>query len=250
MPKIWRLVDSGIVRPAESAALDEAILEAHVQGAVLGTLHFYRRAVPTVSIGYFQKAADSVDLIECQRRGVSIVMRKSGGSAIYTDTGQLIYGLVNDGCDVPQGKSAFCTISERLARAISSFGIDARFRRPNDVEVGGRKISGNAQLIRKGSLLQHGTVIVDTDLATMDAVLKVSPAKAQKTARPSDRVTSMRLLLGHAPHMSFVKSSIVKEVSKMLDAEFKQGDLTDGELKRVKRLVAERYSRDDWNLKL
>src|SRR3990170_1419224 len=119
MPRRWRLVDSGLVPPAESAALDEAILEAHVQGAVPGTLHFYRRSLPTVSIGYFQKVADSVDLPECQRRGVSIVRRKSGGSSIYTDSGQLIYGLIIDGCDVPKDESAFCVICEALSRALS-----------------------------------------------------------------------------------------------------------------------------------
>jgi lipoate-protein ligase A len=250
MPRRWRLVDSGLVPSAESAALDEAILEAHVQGAVPGTLHFYRRSVPTVSIGYFQKVADSVDLLECQRRGVSIVRRKSGGSSIYTDSGQLIYGLVIDGRDVPEGESAFSIICEAIARALSSFGVDARYRPPNDVEVGGRKLSGNAQLMRKGSVLQHGTVIVDTDLATMDAVLKLAPVKDRKVAKPSDRVTTLKSLLGRVPYMVSIKNSIAKEISETLDAEFKQDDLTDGERGHVKRLVAERYSRDGWNMKL
>jgi len=250
MLRSWRLVDSGFVSPAESAALDEAILEAHVQGAVPGTLHFYRRSVPTVSIGYFQKAADSVDLLECKRRGVSVVRRKSGGSSIYTDPGQLIYGLVIDGCDVPEDKSAFCAICEALARALSSFGVDALYRPPNDVEVGGRKLSGNAQLVRKGSLLQHGTVLVDTDLATMDAVLRLAPTKDRSVAKPSDRVTTLKSLLGRAPYMGSVKSSIVKEISEMLNADFKKGELSDAERNHVKKLVAERYSKEEWNMKL
>lgn len=250
MPRIWRLVDSGLVPPAESAALDEAILEAHVRGEVPSTLHFYRRSVPTVSIGYFQKVGESVNLLECQRRGVSIVRRKSGGSSIYTDPGQLIYGLVIDGCDVQEDKSAFCVICEALAHALSTFGVDARYRPPNDVEVGGRKVSGNAQLLRRGSMLQHGTVLVDTDLETMDAVLKPSPAKNRAMTKPSDRVTTLKSLLGHAPHMASVKGGIVSAVSETLDAEFKQSDLTESELKHVKALVMERYSRDDWNMKL
>ncbi len=249
MPRRWRLVDSGIVKPAESAALDEAILEAHVQGEVPGTLHFYRRSVPTVSIGYFQKVSDSIDLLECQRWGVSVVRRKSGGSSIYTDSGQLIYGLVVDGCDVPDDKSAFCTICEAIARAISSFGVDARYRPPNDVEVAGRKLSGNAQLIRKGSLLQHGTVIVDTDIAIMDAVLKSSPGKDKGVTKPSDRVTTLKSLLGHAPYMGTVKDRIAGEISKSLDAEFVEAEMTSDERDHVKKLVAERYSRDEWNMK-
>jgi lipoate-protein ligase A len=250
MPRKWRLVDSGIVSPAESAALDEAILEAHVQGSVPSTLHFYRRSVPTVSIGYFQKVADTVDLLECQRRGVSIVRRKSGGSSIYTDSGQLIYGLVIGGGDVPEDKGAFSVICEALARALSSFGVDARYRTPNDVEVGGRKISGNAQLMRRGSVLQHGTVIVDTDLATMDAVLKLAPAKDRNVTKPSDRVTTMKSFLGHAPYMESVKTSIAKEISETFNAEFAKGEMTEAERGYVKKLVEERYSKDEWNMRL
>src|SRR4030066_2309344 len=94
MPEQWRLVDSGLVPPPESVALDEAILEAPMPGLVPDSLHFYRRSTPMTSGGYFQRIEESVDLEECRRRGIAIVRRKSGGSSIYTDQGQLIYGLV------------------------------------------------------------------------------------------------------------------------------------------------------------
>ncbi len=244
----WRLVDSGLVSPAESAAIDEAILEAHSSGAVPNTLHFYRRHTPTVSIGYFQKVSESVDLDECRRRGVALVRRRSGGSSIYTDPGQLIYGLVVGDDDVPDELAeSFKLICTAIARAVSSFGVDAVYRPLNDVEVGGRKISGNGQLRRRGSVLQHGTVIVDTDIANMDSVLRAP--KRSGIRRPSERVTTLASLLGRAPDMDLVKGAIAFEFGETFGAEFKASGLTRAESSLVERLVRERYGTDDWNLK-
>jgi lipoate-protein ligase A len=250
MPKMWRLVDSGLVSPPESAALDDAMLEAHIAGVVPSTLHYYVRARPTVSVGYFQKISESVDSAEVSKRGVAIVRRKSGGSSIYTDTGQLIYGLVVHESELLSGMSeSFRVICSAIARAVSSFGLDARYRPMNDVEVNGRKISGNAQLRRKGSVLQHGTVIIRTDLDAMDAVLRVDKSKNPSQSRPSERVANLTSLLGKAVSIDDVKERMTSEFSKTFEVHFENGDLSESERAIVDRLVAERYSRKEWNLK-
>ena len=250
MPNMWRLVDSGLVSPPESAALDDAMLEAHIAGEVPNTLHFYVRSQPTISVGYFQKISESVDAAEATKRGVAIVRRKSGGSSIFTDQGQLIYGLVVHESELPSGRSgSFGIICSAIARAIGSFGLDARYRPMNDVEIDGRKISGNAQLRRKGSVLQHGTVIIHTDLEAMDAVLKADKSKSASLSKPSDRVASLSSLLGKAVSMDEVKRRIVSEFSKTFDVRFEKGTLTDSERSILSRLVKEHYSRKEWNLK-
>ena len=250
MPSEWRLVDSGVVEPPESAALDEAILDAHSKGEAPNTLHLYRRSVPTISLGYFQKAAEVVDLDECARRGVALIRRKSGGSAIYTDSGQLIYGLVVSEGDLPGGRSeSFRTICSAIAKAISLFGVDARFRPPNDVEVDERKVSGNAQLVRKGSVLQHGTILVDTDVENMAAVLRVDRSKSQTLTRASDRVATLSSILGHPPEMQDVKDNLVREIGAAFGSEFVRQPLSSEEKESVRSLADERYSRRDWNFR-
>jgi len=244
-------VDSGLVSPPESAALDDAILEAHIAGVVPSTLHYYVRARPTISVGYFQKVSESVDAAEASRRGVAIVRRKSGGSSIFTDSGQLIYALAVHESELPSGMSdSFLVICSAIARALSSFGLDARYRPMNDVEVDGRKISGNAQLRRKGSVLQHGTVIVQTDLDAMDAVLKIDRSKHPSPSRPSDRVANLSSLLGRAVSIDDVKERMTSEFSKTFQVRLEKGILTESEREIVDRLVAERYSRKEWNLKV
>jgi lipoate-protein ligase A len=247
---VWRLIDSGFVPPPLSAALDEAILEAHVDGEVPNTLHFYRRSVPTISVGYFQKIAETVDVSECSRRGVSIVRRMSGGSSIYTDQGQLIYGLVVHDADLLGSREeSFRIVCTALAEAISSFGVRAEHKPVNDVEVEGKKVSGNAQLRRRGSVLQHGTVLVDTDLSAMDSVLRVSPSNQRRIARPSQRVTTLARLLGTAPDMDILKSRLTAGLARAFGVEFVPGNLSEREVVLVARLVEERYGRRDWNMK-
>jgi len=244
----WRLVDSGLVSPPESAAIDEAILEAHVAGRVPNTLHFYRRGVPTISLGYFQKVSDSVNLQECERRGVAIVRRRSGGSSIFTDSGQLIYGLVVHEADLPSDRAeSFRKICTAIAKAVETFGVDAVYRPLNDVEVAGKKISGNAQLRRKGSVLQHGTVVVDTDLALMDAVLKVPGTGTVR--KPSERMTTLASLLGEVPDIEIVTGALTFELGLAFETRFAASPLTPLERSLVRKLVRERYSRDEWNMK-
>lgn len=246
MRDTWRLIDSGPVPPPESVAIDEAVLDAHSRGSVPDTLHFYSRSSPTVSVGYFQRVAESVDPEACARLGVSVVRRGSGGSSIYTDRGQLIYALVLRSDELPATPEAsFGLVCGAIARALSAFGLDARHRPVNDVEVGGRKVSGSAQLRRKGSVLVHGTVVVDTDMAVMDSVLR--PARGP---RPSERVTTLAALLGRAPPMEDVKGALRESFSASLGAVFEEGSLTTGEKDHVERAVRERYSRVEWNLRL
>ena len=236
--------------PPESAALDEAILEAHIGGLVPNTLHFYRRDRPTISIGYFQKVVESIDIAECERREVALVRRKSGGSSIYTDPGQLIYSLVLHEEDLPEDRSeSFRLICNAIAKALGTFGVDAVYRPLNDVEVDGKKISGNAQLRRKGSVLQHGTIVVDTDLAQADSVLRVLKIARGVGVRPSTRVTTLASLTGSVPDMELVKGSLVFAFGEAFDADFVAGPLSDIEQALVRKLVRERYSRREWTLK-
>ncbi len=251
MSDSWRLVDSGLVRPPESAAMDEAILEAHSEGLVGNTLHYYRRSQPTVSLGYFQKVQEAVNLEECDRRGVALVRRKSGGSSIYTDPGQLIYGLVVKESDLPgEHAEAFRVVCSALARAISSFGVIASYRPMNDVEINGRKVSGNAQLRRKGSVLVHGTVLIETDLGTMDAVLRPRAVEEGSALKPSERVTTLAsLMAGVPPTVLEMKTAFASEISREFDVALDGSSLSAREKVLVSEFVRDRYGNREWTFR-
>ncbi len=249
MPEQWRLVDSGLVEAAESAAIDEAILEAHASEIVPNTLHYYIRSEPTVSVGYFQRLSESVDILACESLGVKVVRRKSGGSSIYTDRGQLIYGLIVGERDLPEDRTeSFRKVCTAIARAISSFGAKAEYRPMNDIEISGKKVSGNAQLRRKGSVLQHGTIILSTDLEAMDRVLNIKEDR-RSISKPSERVVALCSVVHPPPSIEELKARVTFEIAREFGIEFVRGSLTARERASVRSLVECRYSRREWNEK-
>ena len=242
----WRLVDSGTVSPARSTATDEAILNARIRCTVPDTLHFYIRDRPSISIGYNKIVADSVFMEEAEKRGVDIVRRLSGGSAIYTDQGQLVFSVILDdsllSSDIVKSYSEVCGA---VIAGLSEFGIRAEHKPVNDILVDGSKISGSAQLRRGGAVLHHGTLLVDTDVDIIASTIRPSGG-----AGGSKKLICLRDLLGADPGMQSVKDAIAKGFGDSFDATIVPGRLTPAEDAEIHELIEEKYGSRSWNYRL
>ncbi len=242
---LWRLVDSDLAAPAYTAACDEAMMMARHQRIIPNSLHLYRRASPTVSIGYFEKVEEVVDLEAMKRRGIGLVRRVSGGSAIYTDPGQVIYSVVLDSQMVPESPNAtFELICKGVIKALERLGLAADFKPVNDVLVVKRKISGSAQTRKWDVVLQHGTLMVDTDFDAMFDVLRPG-----KKGKGRDSVTSLAKELGEAPSMERVKEAMVQGFASAFDVEIVKGELTRYEEETIETLLKERYGREEYTFR-
>jgi lipoate-protein ligase A len=156
-------------------AVDEALLES-VNEHRQPTLRFYRWAVPTLSLGYFQPYADRTrhpPSYDCQ-----VVRRGSGGGAILHHD-DLTYSLVLPVDDRWSGmaNALYHEVHEALIDTLADWGVDAALRggggepgdqraflcflrrSSGDVVSGGAKIAGSAQRRAKGAILQHGSVL-------------------------------------------------------------------------------------------
>jgi lipoate-protein ligase A len=76
-----------------------------------------------------------------------------------------------------------------LINALNKLGIQTEVTKRNDLTIAGKKFSGNAMALSRNRLLFHGTLLFDTDLKTLDEVLKssviVSESKGIKSVRSS-----------------------------------------------------------------
>jgi lipoate-protein ligase A len=239
----WRLVDTDLCPPPYSAAADEAIASARAENTVPDTLHFYRRDTPTVSLGYFKSASKDVDLDFCRQRGISVIRRATGGSAVYTDGNHLIYALVTGEDTLPGNMDLiYEKVCSAIVEGLAILGVEADFKPINDVLVGGRKISGSAQMRRRGVVLQHGTLILDLDRETMFLTLRVNPEK-------KSGLTSLAEVLGKAPPLGDVKTALTRGFEKVFDVGIEPGGLTVRENDLIDVLISEKYGRDEWNLR-
>ena len=232
-----RLIDTDLADPYYVTALDEAIAIARAEGKVPDTIHFYRRNPPGISVGYFKKIADDINLEECKKAGVRVVRRASGGGTIFTDKGCLIYSIARkDGGAPEQPEETFKKVCGAIVRALAQFGIAAEYKPPNDVLIGGAKISGSAQMRKGGTALIHGTVILDTDVGLMRRVLN-----------GTKEITTVRGKCGFVPEIGKLKLALAEEFAGIFGENAEQGAPTEYELALARKLVAERYGNDEWN---
>lgn len=148
----------------------------------------------TVVIGKNQNINCELDFDFVNENGIKVARRITGGGAVYHDLGNLNYSFISsrdkEGID-------FAYFTKPIIDALTSLGVDARLTGRNDIEVEGKKISGNAQYSKNGRTLHHGTLLFDTDLSVLSSALRVDEDKIKSKAIKStrSRVTNLKSLI-------------------------------------------------------
>jgi lipoyl(octanoyl) transferase len=157
---------------AGNMALDEVLLDAAIV-ADTPMLRFYGWATPTVTLGYFQPAAERNKLAE-----LSWVRRPTGGATLVHDSAhEFTYALALPGkhATAPDAANWICQMHYLLRDALAVLGVKARavvcgeetklgptlcfqHQTPGDLLIAGSKVAGSAQRKVRGAILQHGSV--------------------------------------------------------------------------------------------
>lgn len=219
----WRLVITEPATGAWNMAMDEAIMTSINQGQTPPTIRFYQWSTPTISLGYFQSLAKELDLQACQRTGVDVVRRLTGGRAVLHNQ-EFTYSLI-----APENQQevagyvlqSYLRISKGLLLGLANLGVEAEitpgteliapggalitpgdaptaasrpkeavssaacFDAPSRYElvVGGKKLVGSAQTRRKGCLLQHGSIPLQLDADLLFSVLNYASEELRARAK-------------------------------------------------------------------
>jgi lipoate-protein ligase A len=244
----WRLIDTGTRRAAENFAFNRAILEARKRDAIPSTLRFLQFG-PSALLGYHQSAEQELDLDYCRAHGIDIQRRITGGGALYMDETQFGWELYLKKSDTGTGDMGAIArrICEAAARAISTLGVDARFRPRNDIEVNGRKVSGTGGAFDGDALLYQGTLLVEFDVERMVRCLRIPAEKIRDKAIADarERVVNLRDLLGAAPALDDVKRRIAASFGEEFGVEFERGEVTPVERELFAAALAE-IDTEDW----
>ena len=247
--KVWRLIiDEG--DPFWNMALDEAMLLLKEEGKIPDTLRLYVFKPSAVSIGYFQKVEESVNLEMLDSMGIPFVRRVTGGGSVYHDeNGEVTYSVIADLSEFPKDAiESYKAICKGIIYALAELGLEASFIPINDVVVNGRKISGSAQLRKARSLLQHGTLLYDTDLELLSKVLKAPSLKLKSHAVSfiHERVTTVSRELGEPPSKEEVIAALIKGFEMGLGVKLKEERLTEEERGLALKLL-KKYRSREWN---
>lgn len=246
----FRLLDMGPIGPFETQAIYHTIALAVGSGRSPSTLILCWPSSPLVCIGYHQVADVEVSLERCAEKGYPVVRRMLGGGAVLLNSDQLFYQIAcaKDHPSLPGTiEGLFRKFLEAPTQTYRDLGIPADYKPVNDIEVDGRKISGNGGGEIEGAQVLTGNIIFDFPIAEMVDLLKVPDEKFRDKLRQglSDRMTSIVRQLGVRPSVNEVKPILVSRFSEVIGEPLVPGELTAWEAD-VYRETTEFYKSPDW----
>jgi len=243
-----RIIDTGVMEGRLNISLGQALVESHQAGHSPDTLRFLRFP-PTALVGRHQALARELDLDYCRENNIGTARRITGGGAIFLDPGQLGWEIVISRQTLGRAGLAEVTrmICEAAAAGLGAIGVEAAYRPRNDIEVGGRKISGTGGFFDGDTLFFQGTVLVDLNPRVMVSALRVPRAKLEKRELGSaeQRVVTLRELLGEAtPGLDSLQQALAAALAERFGLVSSPAGLTAVERARGEQLHREEIGTD------
>src|SRR5699024_5709496 len=82
----------------------------------------------------------------------------------------------------------FQKFTQPVVEALNKIGVPAELVGRNDLQIEGRKFSGNAQFSTKGRMFSHGTLMLDSELEHIVSALNVKKEKIESKGIRSIRI--------------------------------------------------------------
>jgi lipoate-protein ligase A len=192
--KIWRYIPP-IIAPAEQQmAIDSWLLQQHRLGHHPPTLRFYQWSPPAISLGHHQRQyPDFWRNLTWQGQKIALVRRPTGGRAVLHQ-GDLTYMVVNSGMK-GNISEVYRQICQFLLTGWQNLGLELSYGAAGRgyihsancfgtatgadlVDNWGNKFIGSAQLQQGRYVLQHGSMMLNSDGCLFERVFgTIAPQK-------------------------------------------------------------------------
>ncbi len=245
----WRFIDTGLMDAPTNMALDEILLNAVDAGEAPATIRIMRFSPVCVLVGFNQNVHDEVNVDYCRKHEIMINRRITGGGTILMEPSTIGWELVADKRLLPVGRieDIYEFLCSGVVNALHKIGVHAAFRPHNDIEVGGRKISGTGGTEMGHTFLFHGTILVDFGLELMLDCLITPLEKLQDKGISTmrERLTWLSRELETVPDANTIIDALKDAFTELFGIETVQGDLTNYEKKELKSRLA-CFESDEW----
>ncbi|MCL2320226.1 MAG: lipoate--protein ligase [Treponema sp.] len=199
----------------------------------------------SIIVGKHQNTLEEINSAFVKEKGITVARRLSGGGAVYHDLGNLNFTFITDANK--ERSIDFSAFSEPIQKALCSFGVPVEISGRNDMTVEGKKFSGNAQYIKQGRVMHHGTILYDSDLSVLSLALKPGDDKIESKGIKSvrSRVTNIRPYMKTSPSVTEFWAAFKDRICAAFD--MRDFTLTPEHNAGVEELREAVYSRWSWN---
>jgi lipoate-protein ligase A len=257
----WRVIDTGTGSGAYNMGVDEVLGEGPVRRPVL---RLYDWDPPAISYGYGQRPEREVDPAACQRMGVDLVRRATGGRAVL-HWEELTYSVVCDPDDPRLGggiEEMHRAIGECLAEGLRLFGAEVdleRVRRRSaaprgpapaspcfsstarwELKCRGRKLVGSAQRRFRHAVLQHGSILLGRAHERLPQLMCGSAEERRVWTRQLEEGSiDLGTCLARPVERGELAECLVRGFARRLGVEMQQSELDADEARRAVELAVE-----------
>ncbi|MBM7678212.1 lipoate--protein ligase family protein [Gracilibacillus alcaliphilus] len=269
MTETWYFLDTHKQTPAYNMAVDECLLQWHSEGKIPPVLRFYEWLPAGLSIGYFQKTKNKIDLEAVKKNGFQLVRRLTGGRAVLHDQ-ELTYSIIvsEQHPRMPKSvKEAYLVLSQGLLEGFRNLGIAADFAIPEDklattqsavcfeepswyeLVVDNKKAAGSAQTRKQGVILQHGSIPLSVDNDTLYDLFVYRNEQVKQRARAAydDKAIDIDKAAGRNVSLEETKQAFKAGFEQGLAIQLETFKLSDEQEQAVNELMHSKYLTDEWN---
>lgn len=234
------LIKNHNTSPAFNLAAEEYMLT--VMGEEIISLW---RNAPAVIIGRNQNAIEEINLDYVQENDITVIRRQTGGGAVFHDLGNINYTVIQR---YQAGDfNNYAKFTAPVRDYLRSLGVDVQLSGRNDLTVDDMKISGNAQTVKGGRIMHHGTLLISLNMGNLSGALKPKQLKIESKGIKSvrSRVTNIASYLPDLDVEAFYEGLadyFLKTTPDLVPYEYTEADLA-----AINQLVEEKYGTWEWN---